>query len=127
MSDPFEDMKTGGWSMLDNPAALMDNLSPEQKAQVEAQQLAVYDLNRTISLVFSTPEGSRVLEWMRELATEGSRFDIHNETDPALAAAKGFFREGQAAFYFDICHRLQAAEQGPPVVQQSAPAGATQE
>jgi hypothetical protein len=116
--DMFGPFKDQGWSAIAGmtDGAAPANLSPEQVAAFEEQQQREYDLNKAIHAVFSSPEGQTVFEFFREIATEGQRFDVVNETDAALAAAKGFFREGQAAMYFEFKRRMNAAMQGPPAV-----------
>ena len=114
--DAFGEFK-GGWSALQDIGDGSANLSPEQRAIFEERQLREYELNRSIHAALSTPEGQTLLEFMREIATEGARFDIANEVDPARAAAIGFFREGQAAFYFELTKRMRKAMEGPPTAQ----------
>lgn len=120
--DPFDVFKGGDWSALDaigqNPS--FEDLTPEAQAQIEHQQLEQYTLDRAIHSCFGTAMGPEVLAWMRNIAIEGARFDVANETDAALAAAKGFFREGQAAMYFEIVKRMKRAEDGPPIVQKTS-------
>ena len=113
--DPFNAMSEG-WSVLDNMsnASPGDNMTPEQIAAFEERQLAEYNLNLAIHRTFTTPDGILALEFFRELATEGARFDIVNETDADMAAAKGFFREGQAALYFEFKRRMNLAMTAPP-------------
>lgn len=105
-----------GWSVLDNMSAAnpTDNMTPEQIADFEERKLNEYNLNLAIHRTFSSPDGQLVYEFFRELATEGARFDIVNETDPDMAAAKGFFREGQAALYFEFKRRMNSAMTASP-------------
>lgn len=103
-----------GWDMLQDAVdPLSPNMSPEQIEARDAQLQTDYEFNKSIHNALSTPDGQVLFNWMRELGTEGQRFSIF-ETDAKLAAAKGFFREGQAAFYFEVKRRRKAALQGPP-------------
>lgn len=115
--DVFGDFRQQGWSALQDIGDGAANLSPEQLAIFEERQLLEYNLNQSIHAALSSPDGQVLLDFMRELACEGARFDIVNETDAALAAAKGFFREGQAAFYFELTKRMRKAMEGPPTAQ----------
>lgn len=112
--DAFGDYKAQGWGALNDMMEPGNNLTPEQKEHYEQQQQIEHDLNAAIHRCFSTPDGQTVFEFFREIGTEAQRFDVVNETDPALAAAKGFFREGQAAMYFEFKRRMNLAMQGPP-------------
>lgn len=121
-NDPFDLFRQGGgWDVLnmDADAIAHDRLTPEQIEALEEQALREYELNRTIAATFSTPEGQDTLAWMREIATEGRRFDP-TEENPDKAAAVGFYREGQAAFYFEVMRRMDKAELGPPAVAATA-------
>ncbi len=115
-TDPFDPFKREGWDLL---GQLDGNqpMTPEQKAVFEEHQLKEYELNSAIHRALTSPDGQVLFEFMRELATEGARFDVATETDPALAAAKGFFREGQAAIFFELRNRMNRAMAGPPQVQ----------
>lgn len=115
-TDAFDPFRREGWDLLGdlNPDQPM---TPDQRAVFEEHQFKEYELNSAIHRALTSPDGQALFEFMRELATEGARFDVANETDPALAAAKGFFREGQAAFYFELRNRMNRALAGPPQVQ----------
>jgi len=114
-TDVFDVFKRGHFDVFgqqdDNASA---NLSPEQIEAFETQAQKEYELNAAIQRALSTPDGQTLYEFMREVATEGQRFNIGTETDALRAAAVGFFREGQAAFYFECKHRINRALQGPP-------------
>lgn len=110
--DPFKEL-TEGWSAISSPEDAA-NMTPEQLAVFEERQLAEYNLNMAIHRTFSSPDGQLVYDYFREIATEGARFDIVNETNPLMAAAKGFFREGQAALYFEFKGRMNSAMTAPP-------------
>jgi hypothetical protein len=116
--DIFGDYKSQGWGGLQD---LMDpglNMTPEQQADWEEKQQLDYDLNAAIHRCFTTADGQTVLEFFRELATECQRFDVVNETNPLMACAKGIFREGQAAMYFEFTKRMRLAMQGPPAARE---------
>lgn len=115
-TDAFDPFKREGWDLL---GQLDGNqpMTPEQKAVFEEHQQREYELNSAIHRALSTPDGQVLFEFWRELATEGARFDIVNETNPFMAAAKGIFREGQAAMFFECRNRMNRALAGPPQVQ----------
>lgn len=119
--DPFAAFAGGGWSAINAPMSdrtvRLDDMTPEQRAAHLARVYDDWAINSAIARCFSTDDGAIVLDWMKTIATQGARFDIAKETDAQLAAAKGFFREGQAAMYFEILNRLRAAEEGPPNIQ----------
>ncbi len=116
-TDAFDAFKREGWDLLgqldpDQP------MTPEQAAIFEEHQQREYELNSSIHRALTSPDGQVLFEFMRELATEGARFDVVNDTDALLAAAKGFFREGQAAIFFELRNRMNRAMQGPPQVKE---------
>lgn len=113
--DVFDPYRRGGFDVFGQPTEGA-NVSPEQAAIFEEQQLREYEINSAIHRALTSPDGQVLLDFMRETATEGQRFDIANETDAHRAAAIGFFREGQAAFYFELTKRMNRALAGPPTV-----------
>ncbi len=116
-TDAFDLFKaTGGWSGLEQLDGSQP-MTPEQTAIFEEHQLKEYELNSAIHRALTSPDGQVLFEFMRELATEGARFDVVNETNPVMAAAKGIFREGQAAMFFECRNRMNRAMAGPPQVQ----------
>lgn len=115
-------MTTGAaWPFPENiPADGWDGItggSEEDQQAIEEMQLRAaldrFEIDKTFHRVFSTPDGQAVLDYLQENYIEGRRFDPM-EQDPHRAAMIGFYREGQAAFYFDVKARLERAENGPP-------------
>lgn len=115
--DAFDVYSHRGFSVFGEPNDPPSDRSALSAAQVdsfEEQQRREYELNSAIHRALSTADGIVLFEFMEQIAIRGARFDIVNDTDAALAAAKGFFREGQAAFYFECEKRMRLAMDGPP-------------
>jgi len=98
----------GGWDDLNNVGL---PVSPEEQ---HAQAQSIFEFDQSVHRTFSTPDGQITLEWMRQIATGGRRMDPETDGDGIKCALAGFFREGQAAFFFDVRNRMARAEQGPP-------------
>ena len=80
------------------------------KVPIEVQQ-AQFELNKIIAKTFSSPNGKKCLEYMKQIT-------IYKKTDGASFTLNGLpsqiARSAINNFVLDIMHKIKQAEAGPP-------------